>query len=123
MSDENLLQVRDLEVHFKLPKKGLFGDAKVVHAVDGVSFDVKKGQTFGLVGESGSGKTTTALAVMRLVQATDGAIALGGDDVLDSQGDELRKLRRKMQIIFQDLIRPSTRVSVQARSCANRWNC
>jgi peptide/nickel transport system ATP-binding protein len=102
MSDENLLQVRDLEVHFKLPKKGLFGDAKVVHAVDGVSFDVKKGQTFGLVGESGSGKTTTALAVMRLVQATDGAIALGGDDVLDSQGDELRKLRRKMQIIFQD---------------------
>ena len=76
-SDENILKVRDLEVHFKGRRTGLFGDHQKVHAVDGVSFDVKKGTTFGLVGESGSGKTTTALAVMRLVEAT-------GDDTVHS---------------------------------------
>ena len=66
MSAENLLEVRDLKVHFTLPKKKPFAPAPKVHAVDGVTFDTARGSTFGLVGESGSGKTTTALAVMRL---------------------------------------------------------
>ena len=67
MSD-TLLTVEDLKVHFKLPRPHLFGPNPIVHAVDGVSFGIKRGTTFGLVGESGSGKTTVALAVMRLAE-------------------------------------------------------
>ena len=99
---ETLLQARDLKVHFKGRRQGMFGEHSTVHAVDGVSFDVKRGTTFGLVGESGSGKTTTALAVMRLVEATGGSIRLGDDEVLGLEGEALRRLRRRMQIIFQD---------------------
>lgn len=99
---ETLLSVRDLKVHFTLKRKHLWADAPVVHAVDGVDFTVRRGTTFGLVGESGSGKTTTALAVMRLVKATGGAIEHNGVDVLALEGEALRLHRRQMQIIFQD---------------------
>jgi len=102
MTKEPLLQVRDLKVHFKLGKRGMFGEPSVVHAVDGVSFDVAPGTTFGVVGESGSGKTTSALAVMRLVEATGGSVMLGDTDVLQLRGEALRMARRRMQIIFQD---------------------
>jgi len=101
-ADQPLLRVDDLKVHFPLARKSLFGEPSAVHAVDGVSFDVTRGTTFGIVGESGSGKTTAALAVMRLVPITGGTIELDGDDLANAQGTGLRALRRKVQIIFQD---------------------
>ncbi len=97
-----LLRVRDLVIHFPLRRKGLFGRPSRVHAVDGVSFEIHRGTTFGLVGESGSGKTTTALGIMRLVDITSGRITMAGQDVTDVRGGALRSLRRRMQLIFQD---------------------
>lgn len=99
---EIALRVRDLKVHFG-GKKGLFGKgAKTVHAVDGVSFDVPSGTTFGIVGESGSGKSTTALAIMRLTHITDGSVQLGETMLSDLEGAALREKRSEFQIIFQD---------------------
>ncbi len=103
--DNALLSVRDLVVHFRTGRGGggAFGRRpQTVHAVDGVSFDVARGATFGLVGESGSGKTTTALAVMRLTPVTGGAVRLGETDLLALEGEALRRERERMQMIFQD---------------------
>ena len=99
---EILLRVNDLKVHFHLRRKHFFAEPSVVHAVDGVSFKVRKGASFGLVGESGCGKTTAALGIMRLVPVTSGRVTLGDMDITALAGDELRKARRHMQIIFQD---------------------
>ncbi len=96
-----LLEVDDLTVHFPLPRR-LFGPTRVVHAVDGVSFRVAAGSSFGIVGESGSGKSTTAQAVMRLVPATSGHVALRGRDILGLRGRALREARRSLQMVFQD---------------------
>ncbi len=96
------LTVQDLKVHFG-GKKGVFsGKSKTVHAVDGVSFEVPKGTTFGIVGESGSGKSTTALAIMRLVHITDGQIRLQDTPISTLEGEELRQARSRFQIVFQD---------------------
>lgn len=94
-----VLQVNDLVVHF--PAAGA-GRGAVVHAVDGISFTVERGRSFGIVGESGSGKSTAALAVMRLVPATAGAVMLDGADFLALSGRPLRQARRHIQMIFQD---------------------
>ena len=102
MNNEPLLSVQDLKVHFPLKRKFLIGKRSVVHAVDGVSLNIKRGTTFGIVGESGSGKTTTALAVMRLVPITAGTIDLNGIQIHELENDDLRKVRQHMQIIFQD---------------------
>ncbi len=100
--DSGTLTVEDLKVYFG-GKKRLFSEvATVVHAVDGVSFAVPAGETFGVVGESGSGKTTTALAIMRLVPITHGRILLGDTAISDLEKEELRAARRRFQIIFQD---------------------
>ena len=97
-----LLEVQELQVHFPVGG-GLLGRARHhVKAVDGVSFTVPRGSTFGIVGESGSGKTTTALAVMRLVQHTGGRILLGGTDIGAASGEALRRERRRFQMVFQD---------------------
>ena len=96
-----LLEVDDLSVHFGLPRT-LFGPARKVHAVDGVSFRIAAGSAFGIVGESGSGKSTTAQAVMRLVPATSGRVALRGRDILGLRGQALREARRSLQMVFQD---------------------
>ena len=101
-AEGNLLEVEDLKVHFQLPRPHLFGAHPLVHAVDGVSFSIKRGTTFGIVGESGSGKTTVALAVMRLTQITSGRVRLDDLDLVAIQGEDLRHARRRMQIIFQD---------------------
>lgn len=104
MSTENegLLEVRDLKVHFPLPKKSLFGERSYVKAVDGVSFRVRKGTTFGIVGESGSGKTTIAKAIMGLVGVSGGSIRLEGNELVGIPEDRLKALRPKYQIVFQD---------------------
>ncbi len=97
-----LLQVRDLRKHFTRPRGLLGRQREVVRAVDGVSFDVMPGETLGLVGESGCGKTTTGRAVLRLVEPTSGSVHFDGRDVLALRGAELRRIRRRMQIVFQD---------------------
>jgi len=97
-----LLSVRDLRVHFPRGKSGWGRAPEVVKAVDGVSFDVRRGTTLAVVGESGSGKTTTALAVMRLAPLTSGQLRLGDTDLGALEGEALRRARNQLQIIFQD---------------------
>ncbi|CAA9303054.1 MAG: Oligopeptide transport ATP-binding protein OppF [uncultured Gemmatimonadaceae bacterium] len=100
--DSALLSVRGLTVHFPI-RKGIFGrTAGHVRAVDGVSFDVMAGETLGVVGESGCGKTTTGRAVLRLIEPTAGDVRFDGHDVRALGAGALRRLRREMQIIFQD---------------------
>lgn len=101
-TDDTLLQVDDLKVHFARPRSGWFKPPEVVQAVDGVSFAVRRGSTLAVVGESGSGKTTTALAVMRLAPVTAGRLRLGDTDLAGLSGEALRQARRRMQIVFQD---------------------
>jgi oligopeptide/dipeptide ABC transporter ATP-binding protein len=97
-----LLSVRNLSKHY-VRKGGLFGGNKsAVKAVDGVSFEVFPGETLGLVGESGCGKTTTGRAILRLIEPTAGEVVFEGQDVLGLDAASLRRLRRRMQIIFQD---------------------
>ena len=99
---EDLLTVEDLKVHFPI-KRGLLGKTvDYVYAVDGVSFNLVKGETIGLVGESGCGKTTTGLAVLRLIEPTAGKVTFEGKDVSMASKSGLRAMKRQMQIIFQD---------------------
>jgi oligopeptide/dipeptide ABC transporter ATP-binding protein len=96
-----LLEVRHLVKEF--PRKhGLFGAPAVVRAVDGVTFAIDEGETFGLVGESGSGKTTTGRCILRLIEPTSGDVVFKGEDVLRFSRSRLRLARRDMQIVFQD---------------------
>jgi peptide/nickel transport system ATP-binding protein len=100
--DPYLLDVNDLVVHFRTGRKRPWAKPSFVHAVDGVSFRVKRGTTFGIVGESGSGKSTTAQAIMRLVAATSGQVVFRGEDIMPLTGEPLRKARKHLQIVFQD---------------------
>ena len=96
------LTVQDLKVHFGGKKRIFGGTSNTVHAVDGVSFEIPSGTTFGIVGESGSGKSTTALAIMRLVHITDGKVTLRDTPLSTLEGEELRDARSRFQIVFQD---------------------
>jgi len=100
------IEARDLVKHFPI-KMGFFKtlttkETPVVHAVDGVSFRIKRGEVFGLVGESGCGKTTTGRLIVKLLEPTDGQVFFRDVDLTSLSDRELRRLRRRMQIIFQD---------------------
>jgi oligopeptide transport system ATP-binding protein len=100
---EVILSVRNLKKHFPI-SSGIVIQRQVgaVKAVDGIDFDVYKGETLGLVGESGCGKSTTGRTVLQLYRPTDGTVTFEGHELTQLHGDELRRMRRRMQIIFQD---------------------
>ena len=102
MSRQDYLRVEGLRTWFPV-RGGLLGRVKsYVKAVDGVSFQIDKGESFGLVGESGSGKTTIARSILRLIEPTEGKVLLEGTDVLEVKKRNFKPIRRKMQIVFQD---------------------
>ena len=96
MAEEHpILEVRNLKKYFKTPKG-------MLHAVDDVSFSIQRGKTLGIVGESGCGKSTTGRTILRLLEPTSGEVLFEGRDILGLSKDEMRQMRQKMQIIFQD---------------------
>lgn len=102
LEPQKLLEVRDLRKYFSL-SAGLFGSGgRVVKAVDGVSFWVRRGETLGLVGETGCGKTTVGRTVVRLYQPTAGSVVFDGTDISNLREEELRPFRKRMQMVFQD---------------------
>jgi oligopeptide transport system ATP-binding protein len=98
-----LLSITDLHKHFPI-RKGILIERTVGHvkAVDGVSFDIAEGETLGLVGESGSGKSTTGYCIIQLLKPTSGSIVFMGKELLELAREDMRRMRREMQIVFQD---------------------
>ena len=93
---KNLIEVKDMKIHFQ--QKG----GKVVKAVDGITFSIRKGETFGIVGESGCGKSTLGRGILRLIEPTEGKVFYNGRDMSTMSDKEMKELRQKIQIIFQD---------------------
>ncbi|WP_309110244.1 oligopeptide/dipeptide ABC transporter ATP-binding protein [Saccharothrix sp.] len=99
----SLVSVQDLKVHFPI-KRGLIVDRTVGHvfAVDGVDMEIRRGETYGLVGESGCGKSTLGRGMLRLVEPTGGKVVFDGTDLVELKGESLRRMRRRIQMVFQD---------------------
>jgi oligopeptide transport system ATP-binding protein len=102
MNDGSLLSVQGLKKHFLLERTTLFGPRERVYAVDGVSFELRRGEILGLVGESGCGKSTLGRTILHLIEPTAGKIFFEGRDITELKPSELKALRAQMQIIFQD---------------------
>ena len=98
---EDLLKVEGLKQYYPV-SDGLFGTKAFVKAVDGVDFEVKKGEVFGIVGESGCGKSTLGKAICKLIEPTDGKIILDGEDIRGYNSKKMRNVRKKVQMVFQD---------------------
>src|SRR5216684_2624805 len=103
VATNTLVDVRDLKMHFPLTQ-GIVLQRVVgyVRAVDGVSFSIERGKTLGLVGESGSGKTSIGRTIVRLYKPTSGQILFGNEDLAAAKGEQLRQIRRRVQMVFQD---------------------
>ena len=101
-TNETLLHVDDLQMHFPIYRGVFQRQVGAVRAVDGVSFDVKRGETLGLVGESGCGKSTTGRTILQLYKPTAGNVVFDGTDLMKLKGEQMRQMRRRMQMIFQD---------------------
>ena len=102
MSDSNILEVKDLQVHFPVTEGLLKRQVGSIAAVNGVSFHIKRGETFSLVGESGCGKSTTALSVLKMQSVLGGQIIFDGEDITHHSPAQMRGIRRKMQMVYQD---------------------
>jgi oligopeptide transport system ATP-binding protein len=101
-NNDVLVHIDELVMHFPIYRGVIQRQVGAVHAVDGVSFDIKRGETLGLVGESGCGKSTTGRAILQLYKPTSGQVIFDGVNLVKIKGEELRQMRRKMQMIFQD---------------------
>ncbi len=99
---ESVITVEDLAVHYPVAQPGFFSPPRILRALDGVSLDLRPGETLGVVGESGSGKSTLARAVLRLVRPTSGTVCLLGRELAQLPENEVRESRRDMQLVFQD---------------------
>jgi len=97
-----LLEVNGLKKYFPVKSVGIRKVEATLKAIDGVSFNIKEGETLGLVGESGCGKTTTGLTILRLLKPTSGEIKIEGENIENTSQTELRKIRKKIQMVFQD---------------------
>lgn len=99
---ETILQVKNLKKYYMVGRKGLLGEKEYVKSVDGVSFELHRGETLAIVGESGCGKSTTVKSLIRVTEPTSGEVILNGQDFLKLKGEELKKARRNIKMIFQD---------------------
>ncbi len=99
---EAVIEIKNLKKYFTIEKKGFRKAAKFAKAVDDVSFSIKRGEIVGLVGESGSGKTTLARTLLRLTSITDGSVMIDGVDLSRASGKEMKQLRKKISVVFQD---------------------
>ena len=102
MSETPLVEVKDLKKHFVASKSIMKSKTTYVSAVNGVSLKIRKGETLGLVGESGCGKSTLGRTILRLTPATAGEILFDGQDIGKLKNEQMRQMRKKMQMIFQD---------------------
>ena len=101
MTEQPLLEVKNLKKYYVIPQ-GMFKEDIVVRAVDDISFSVNRGETFAVVGESGCGKSTTGRTILRLTEPTEGEVLFNGNNILNLPYNEMRLLRRRMQMVFQD---------------------
>lgn len=103
ISTQHLLEVHNLKMHFPITRGIVFQrEVGAIKAVDGLNFNMTPGETLGLVGESGCGKSTTGRAILQLYRPTEGQVIFEGKDLTQTKGEELRRMRRRMQMIFQD---------------------